>query len=356
MNYFIHLANAMSVMRILLTPIFMWLLVQQTLTSVGLAIVVFTIAALSDTCDGYFARRFGIVSEIGSFLDPMADKILITGAFGVLWFLGVVPLWFVIILVMRDVVITKLRTLLLQSGTSLQTSQLGKWKTFLQFIVIYSLFFYLVMHHDEQVSQQLLTITGYVASVLIYGIALLTVYSGIDYLYRARYFVWHWGMRQYYAKTLNHVNDIPFFVDVCASCGYVGYIPYVSGTAASLFTVIIVYLMPHVSLFYYMTTIGLVFCLGWWVANSYECYSKVKDSSRIVIDEVVGMMIALLCIPKTFWWYGLAFLLFRFFDMSKLFPISTIEKNVPGGLGVMLDDVAAGLYALMIMHGFIFFI
>lgn len=349
MNYFAHVANALSLMRIFLTPVFIWLLLQETLTSITLAVIVFTIAAISDSCDGYFARKFNIVSDLGSFLDPMADKILTIGAYGAFWSLGMVPLWFIILLVSRDIIVTKLRTLLLQQGTPLQTSSLAKWKTFLQFLVLYVLFFYVVVHYDEQASKALLVYVGYFAKILIYGIALLTAYTGFDYLYKARKFLWHWVMGRYHIRSVPSAIKVPFAIDVIASWGYVGYVPYVSGTVASFVTVVLFYFLPEVSRFCLLLAAVILFGIGWWSSACYERYSGVKDSSKIVIDEVVGMMIPLLFIPKTMWWYGLAFILFRFFDISKAYPISLVEEKVSGGLGVMLDDVAAGLYAGVIV-------
>lgn len=74
------------------------------------------------------------------------------------------------------------------------------------------------------------------------------------------------------------------------------------------------------------------------------------DSGEIVIDEVVGMLIALLWIPPTFPNLAIGFLLFRVFDIVKVWPASTIDRRVPGGVGVVLDDVVSGIYANLLMQ------
>ena len=77
-----------------------------------------------------------------------------------------------------------------------------------------------------------------------------------------------------------------------------------------------------------------------------------KDPSEAVIDEVVGMGISLLFVPKSIALYIVAFLLFRFFDITKIYPIKKFEK-LPGGWGIMLDDVVAGIFSLGVLQGFI---
>jgi phosphatidylglycerophosphatase A len=74
------------------------------------------------------------------------------------------------------------------------------------------------------------------------------------------------------------------------------------------------------------------------------------DPAYVVIDEVVGMLITLWGIQHSFWWFAGAFCLFRFFDISKIFPICVIERHVPGGWGMMLDDVVAGFFSLIVLR------
>jgi phosphatidylglycerophosphatase A len=94
----------------------------------------------------------------------------------------------------------------------------------------------------------------------------------------------------------------------------------------------------------------LVFVLGIWAAEHYEAETGEHDGSDIVIDEVAGQWIS--CIPLIYWgidlWgWAVAFALFRLFDIWKPGPVGTLDKQFPGGLGTMIDDVAAGLLAAL---------
>lgn len=126
------IANIVTALRILVAPVFFFLLVQNQWWSSLWALVVFVLAAASDFVDGIVARRFGEVSAIGIFLDPLADKILVLSAlFGFVW-LEVIPLPMVIVVAIRDVVATVLRVWRLSEGGSLSPSRVAKWKTFVQ--------------------------------------------------------------------------------------------------------------------------------------------------------------------------------------------------------------------------------
>ncbi len=89
-----------------------------------------------------------------------------------------------------------------------------------------------------------------------------------------------------------------------------------------------------------------LFGLGWWAAAVAVRDDADQDPAWIVIDEVVGQWLTLLLIPPGWLGYGLGFALFRLFDIKKPWPVDEIDRRVKGGLGIMLDDVLAGLYAL----------
>lgn len=93
----------------------------------------------------------------------------------------------------------------------------------------------------------------------------------------------------------------------------------------------------------------MVFAVGCWAAGRVEQASGVKDPSFAVIDEVAGQWLTLTVVPLDPLFYLAGFLLFRLFDIFKPFPIRHIERNVPGGLGIMADDVAAALYAALVL-------
>jgi phosphatidylglycerophosphatase A len=91
------------------------------------------------------------------------------------------------------------------------------------------------------------------------------------------------------------------------------------------------------------------FALGCWAAGRVAATSGRHDPGFIVIDEIAAQWLVLVAAPVNLWWYVTAFLLFRFFDIFKPWPIRQVERAVSGGLGVMLDDVVAALYALALL-------
>ncbi len=127
-----------------------------------------------------------------------------------------------------------------------------------------------------------------------------------------------------------------------------GYLPKIPGTWGSLATLILWLLFPIKSLTINIIIIVFLFIVGVIVSDSLEKKSGIKDPSFIVIDEVVGMWLTLTFIPiaarQDYLQIILAFILFRFFDITKIFPINKIEK-IKGGLGIMADDILAGLFA-----------
>ncbi|RPI02280.1 MAG: phosphatidylglycerophosphatase A [Calditrichaeota bacterium] len=127
-----------------------------------------------------------------------------------------------------------------------------------------------------------------------------------------------------------------------------GYSPVAPGTVGSMLAVVVLWFLPEMSIKYWVHVIIVMFFIGVWAAT--EC-EKVwgHDAGRINWDEVVGMMISLLTLPKTGWTFLAAFILFRFFDIVKPFPVYQAQ-GLPKGWGVMADDVIAGLYSLLVMR------
>jgi len=134
-----------------------------------------------------------------------------------------------------------------------------------------------------------------------------------------------------------------------ATVFYLGYTPFFPGTITSFFTVIALYFLPEISFVYSLLILSSLFFLGVWTAALVAIFEKEHDPSIVVIDEVVGMWLSLLAVPKIWWLYGISFLLFRFFDIAKIYPINKAEK-LDKGWGIMLDDVIAGLFAFCFVH------
>lgn len=133
----LNIPNAITASRILLTPLFLWLLLSNDGVLVQIAAAVFLVAAISDWYDGWYARRYNAMSAFGTFFDPLADKIFIGAAFFAFVALGVLELWMVIIIVGRDLLTTILRIIADRRGKPVVTSRLAKWKTALQLVFLW---------------------------------------------------------------------------------------------------------------------------------------------------------------------------------------------------------------------------
>ena len=129
----------------------------------------------------------------------------------------------------------------------------------------------------------------------------------------------------------------------------IGFIPIASGTFGSLAGVILGYGINIIDFKIFYFLIPLLLILGIICSDIYEKNSGEKDSSIIVMDEVVGQLIAMLPVINNPILIMISFILFRLFDIFKPWPASYIDKNMKGGLGVMLDDVIAGIYTAIIM-------
>ncbi len=132
----------------------------------------------------------------------------------------------------------------------------------------------------------------------------------------------------------------------------VGYSPIAPGTLGTLITIPLYYFLSAIrSPLYEITLIAFIF-LSIWISESAEIFFGKKDDPRIVIDEMIGFLIAMLWVPKTTRFIIIGFFLFRFFDILKPFPIRRLERRLKGGFGVVLDDVLAGIYANIILQLF----
>ncbi|MFT5838064.1 MAG: phosphatidylglycerophosphatase A [Flavobacteriales bacterium] len=119
------------------------------------------------------------------------------------------------------------------------------------------------------------------------------------------------------------------------------------GTFGTLAALPLVVLLSHFSSFsVYLTVTILVCVLGIWICGKTAEDMGVHDDSSIVWDEVAGMLITMLAVPLSWQTVLVGFMLFRFFDILKPWPISYLDKYVHGGFGIMIDDVLAGLFAL----------
>ena len=138
------------------------------------------------------------------------------------------------------------------------------------------------------------------------------------------------------------------FVEALSSGLYLGYLPVASGTVGSLLGVAIWYGVKG-STGLHLITIALLFLIAIWAAEKGEKLFGSKDSSKIVIDEIAGFLPVMFLIPFNMLYLGMGFLIYRLFDILKPFPARRCEK-MPGGWGVVMDDMIAGIYTNLILR------
>ena len=130
----------------------------------------------------------------------------------------------------------------------------------------------------------------------------------------------------------------------------IGYIPIASGTFGSMAGIILGYIIYLIEFNLFYILIPILFILGIISSNIYEKQTNIKDSSIIVIDEVVGQLISMMFFMHNNFLVILSFFIFRFFDILKPWPASYIDNKIKGGMGVMLDDVIAGIYTIFTIY------
>jgi CDP-diacylglycerol--glycerol-3-phosphate 3-phosphatidyltransferase len=181
------LANILTIIRILLTPLFIYLFLLPGWTERFVASVVFTIASITDWYDGYLARRYNQTSKFGQYMDPFADKILVSSALFLFAWLDYIYWWMALVIVVRDLLITFLRSYAMYRHQPMATSRLAKWKTTFQMIFIFTLLVYLNAYpylsflpdiRLNLVNQPWLLWT----TISLFFVTALTAYSGIKYL------------------------------------------------------------------------------------------------------------------------------------------------------------------------------
>lgn len=126
-----------------------------------------------------------------------------------------------------------------------------------------------------------------------------------------------------------------------------GLSPKAPGTAGTLMTVPLVYFLQQQTLLVYVLVTLFVLLTGSWICGYAAKKLQVHDHSGIVYDEVAGFLITMFMVPESWTLMLVGFLLFRFFDAVKPWPISWFDKNVDGGFGIMFDDVVAGIVSLL---------
>lgn len=143
---------------------------------------------------------------------------------------------------------------------------------------------------------------------------------------------------------------------IIATGFYSGYLPKAPGTWGSLVGLLLFFLLHTLSLPLYLAVTAGLFVVGSFVAGEAEKILDNRDPGVVVVDEIVGILITMIAVPVTPLTMALGFILFRIFDILKPFPVNFFDQKFHGGLGIMLDDVMAGIYSLIILQLLLHFV
>lgn len=178
--------NILTVFRIFLTPFFIFFLFNDSDLSGTYALIIFVVASITDAYDGHYARKYNVVSESGKFLDPLADKILVSSAFISFAILKIIDFWMVFLIIFRDVFVTLLRMRMKKSNQSLITSNIAKSKTAAQLIIIvFTLLYLSISNSNLQILmgfKDLIERFSLVYNLTLF-VTLFTIFTGYRYAY-----------------------------------------------------------------------------------------------------------------------------------------------------------------------------
>lgn len=162
-----------TIARMVLSVVFFVFMLAPAIWARIVALVLFVIGTISDEIDGRWARRKNLVTDLGAFLDPLADKMLINLAFLALVVQGVVPAWVFAVILVRDFAVDGMRMMAAKGGTTVAASFWGKLKTSTQMVAL------IILILNTAINVEFLTVVGNIA---LYAALILTVFSGVDYL------------------------------------------------------------------------------------------------------------------------------------------------------------------------------
>ncbi len=181
------LPNILTITRIILTFVFVFLIFQYGFSAKVLAAIVFTLASLTDLFDGYYARKYNLITNFGKLMDPIADKFLVLAAFFVFMQMHLIATWMFLVILVREVFVTGWRLVAMRQGKVLAAEKVGKIKTVLQITTIFLILFYLIfIEAGHQASgYQYLFVGIYWLMIMVVSI---TLFSGFSYLWQNRKF------------------------------------------------------------------------------------------------------------------------------------------------------------------------
>lgn len=320
--------NALSVLRGILGFIIPFMLCAQNPWIHIAAALLFVFASVTDYWDGWLARKQGLVSDLGKILDPTSDKILVLGTFLAFAVMGVFSPWWLVAIFFREIVITFCRMGWMLEKKAAGAEKLGKIKLVIQVVTLLFPLFELLAR-DFAILQPYAPIAYFLTIVFLVLTNILTVVSGLTF-----------------AKSNRELFKSPMFAKYTSAAG-VGLIPGTPGTWGSLLALTIIPLVSWDYVLYGCIAAFLLWASHWSIKRL--DLTVVKDPQFVVMDEVIGIFVTFIAVKITWGSILLGFFLFRFFDIAKPFPCRSLEK-CRGFWGIMLDDVAAGIYSCVILH------
>jgi CDP-diacylglycerol--glycerol-3-phosphate 3-phosphatidyltransferase len=177
---FWNLPNILTLGRIFLIPVFVWFTYDADPLYSLLAAAVFAVASITDVVDGYLARRWNLITVVGKFMDPLADKLIAMAALVMMVRLGRIAAWVVIVLLARELIVSGLRTIAASEGMVIAAGQEGKWKTSLQLVGIISL----CVHYEHVIDMGFIVAPvdfNKVGQLLVYLSGAFSVWSAVVY-------------------------------------------------------------------------------------------------------------------------------------------------------------------------------
>ena len=173
-----NLPNKITVARVCLIPVYLFVYLAQPFAEIPnmwTALIIFSVASITDALDGYIARKYGLISNFGKLMDPLADKLLVCAALVAFVASGTLPAWVVILLISREFFVSGLRQLCVEQGVVVAASSSAKFKTITQIVLVIYLLLPMQMFRFDWMVVVLMVIT-----------TVASIYSGIEYAYKNR--------------------------------------------------------------------------------------------------------------------------------------------------------------------------
>lgn len=177
-----NLPNKLTILRVCTIPFFVFFMEMDGLGRWGsfIAVLLFVLASITDALDGHIARKHNLVTNFGKFMDPLADKLLVSAA--LICLVGRIPAWVVVVIISRELIISGFRTIAADNGIVIAASMWGKVKTVFQMIMI----IWLILDLNWFVEEYIIDVPLYdiIGNILVVISLVLTVVSMIDYIYK----------------------------------------------------------------------------------------------------------------------------------------------------------------------------